>query len=316
MLKKVFAYILREDGSKKQILAFSHKDHPEVPLQVPGGTLEEGEKPIDGLKREVREESGITDLRHIKKLGEADIYNPEADEEYHAYFFRCTSSLGEDTWDHIVTGDGEDRGLVFSYRWVAPQEALLVHDYYFHVFMRPRYLPDLFTEDSLLGLSNNKISLMPHTGLWTKEYKIEEKRLEGKVADCEIQHVGSTFVPWVPAKPVIDIAVSVKEPEEQIENIEGCGYSYKGEMEVEGRYYFVKGPPENRTHHIHMFKKGNQRYKDHILFRNHLVSNKDTAEEYGRLKLRLWRCYRGQRKKYTEAKSDFIERVLRKIKDS
>ncbi len=315
MLKKVFAYILREVTSKKQILAFSHKDHPDVPLQVPGGTLEEGEDPLDGLKREVWEESGITDLQEVKKLGEADIYNPEADEEYHAYFYRCATSLEKDGWDHEVTGKGEDRGLRFSYQWLDPQEALLIHDYYFHVFMRPRYLPDLFTDESLLGLSNQKISLVPHTGSWKKEFKKEEKRLENKETYLEIQHVGSTFVPWLPAKPVIDIAVSAEHPEEEIGNIERCGYRYKGEMGVEGRYYFVKGPPENRTHHIHMFKKGSQRYQDHILFRNHLVSNRDTAEEYGRLKLRLWRQFRGQRKKYTEAKSDFIERVLSNIKN-
>ncbi len=310
MVEKVFAYILRNKGEQKQLLAFAHKGFPDVPLQVPGGTLEEGEDPVEGLKREVKEESGLTDLDDIKVLGEADIASAVNNEEFHAYFFRCDVNIDSDTWDHVVKGDGEDHGLTFSYRWLDPQEALLVYDYYFHVFMRPRYLADFFNDKNLLGLANDRISLMPHTGLWIREFKKEKISLQKKTNETEIQHVGSTFVPWLPAKPIVDIAVKAKDPERQIKNIENCGYEYMGEKGVEGRYYLVKGTPDNRTHHIHMFEKGDQRYEDHLLFRDHLVKNRDIAEEYGRLKLRLWRDDKIGRKEYTKEKSDFIERTL------
>ncbi len=310
MVEKVFAYILRENRQDKQLLAFEHKDFQDVPLQVPGGTLKEGEDPVEGLKREVWEESGLTDFHNIKKLGEADIASAVNDEEFHAYFFRCDIDLNCETWDHVVKGDGEDEGLTFSYRWLDPQESLLVYDYYFHIFLRPRYLPDLFKEKSLLGLANDKISLMPHTGLWKREFLREKESLRKETNETEIQHVGSTFVPWLPAKPIVDIAVKAEEPKDQIKNIENCGYEYMGEKGVKGRYYFVKGTSDNRTHHIHMFEEGSQIFEDHILFRNYLINNRTIAEEYGKLKLQLWRNYRTNRKKYTDEKSDFIERTL------
>ena len=314
MVEKVFAYILRENRQDKQLLAFEHKNFPDVPIQVPGGTLKEGEDPVEGLKREVWEESGLTDLNDIKKLGEADVESAVNGEKFHAYFFRCGVNVKCDKWDHVVKGDGEDEGLTFSYRWLDPQEALLVYDYYFHIFMRPRYLPDLFTEQSLLGLANDKISLMPHTGLWKREFLKEKDLLQKETDEVEIQHVGSTFVPWVPAKPIVDMAVKTEDPKDQIKNIENCGYQYRGEKGVKGRYYFVKGTSENRTHHIHMFEKGNQRYEDHLLFRNYLINNRDTAVEYGKLKLQLWRDHKKNRKKYTDEKSDFIEKTIKEAR--
>ncbi len=314
MVEKVFAYVIREKGSKKQLLAFDHKDFQEGALQVPGGTLKKGEDPVEGLKREVWEESGLTDLENIEKLGEADLASAVDGEEFHAHFFRCDTALGCDSWDHKVKGDGEDSGLCFSYRWLDPQECLLVYDYYFHVFMRPRYLPDLFKEEHLLGLSNDKISLMPHTVLWKRGYVKEKKILERGTGVTEIQHVGSTSIPWIPGKPIIDIAVSAKDTEEEIKDIENCDYEYKGEKGIKGRYYFVRGSPENRTHHVHMFEEGSQRYEDHILLRDHLINNRETAEEYGKLKLQLWRKYRERREKYTEEVSDFIEKTLQEVK--
>ncbi len=305
MIQKVLAYILNTD----RLLAYTHKNFQEVPLLVPGGTIKKGEDPLSALKREVWEESGLTDLFEIEKLGEADIYNDKK-EDYHGHFYRCRTEHDLTGWEHEVKGDGEDSGMTFCFEWLEPQEALLVHDYYFHYYMRPEYLPTFFTESSLIGLSNEKISLMPQTELWKKEFSKEKNKLKRRLDDAEIEHVGSTAIPWVPAKPIIDIAISVEDPKKAVEKVEECGYEYMGEKGVEDRYYFVKGTDENRTHHIHLFEDGHQKYKDHILFRNHLIDNRDLAERYGKLKLQLWRKYRGERRKYTEAKSDFIKSIL------
>lgn len=313
MIQKVLAYILNTDDKADRLLAYSHKNFPEVPLLVPGGTIQKGEAPLEALKREVREESGLTDLYDIEKLGEADIYNDEK-EDYHGHFFRCRTDHELTEWEYKVQGDGEDRGLIFCYEWLQAQEALLVHDYYFHVYMRAEYLPTLFSEDSLLGLSNKNISLMPHTELWKECFENEKNELERRIAGLEIEHVGSTAIPWIPAKPIIDIVMSVGKPERVIEDIEDCGYEYMVEKGVKGRFYFVKGQEENRTHHIHLFEKDNQRYQDHLLFRDYLTENRDLAERYGKLKLELWRKNRGERRKYTEEKSDFITHILDKAR--
>lgn len=307
------AYILNSNENEERLLAYSHKNFPEVPLLVPGGTIKKGEEPLKALKREVSEESGLTDLYDIEKLGEADIYNDEK-EDYHGHFFRCRTDHELTEWEHEVEGDGEDKWLIFCYEWLSPQKALLVHDYYFHVYMRPEYMAILFTEDSLLGLSNKKISLMPHTELWKENFEKEKNELERRIADVEIEHVGSTAIHWVPAKPIIDIAMSVEKPERLIDDIEDCGYEYMGEKGVKDRFYFVKGLEENRTHHIHLFEKHNQRYQDHLLFRNYLTENRDLAEKYGKLKLELWRKYGGERRKYTEEKADFITHILDKAR--
>ncbi len=314
MVEKVYAYILKSHENTDTLLAFTHKGYPEVPMQVPGGTLEEGESPYEGMKREVFEESGLTEFYDIEKLGEAFLSDAEGKEEFLGHFFVCRTEIAPEEWEHTVTGDGEDEGLVFQYRWLPPQKVLLVYDYYFHVFMRPEYLPSLFTQESLLGLPNNTISLMPPTPLWQREFINAREELIKVLPDPEIEHIGSTSVPDLPAKPMIDMAISVPDPERHIDVVERCGYQYRGEQGIEGRFYFVKGPPDNRTHHIHMFEKDSPLYREHLLFRDTLREEPSLAREYGKLKLRLWRKLSGNRKVYTESKSEFIEYIIGKTR--
>ncbi len=310
MKDKVYAYVLRSDDCRDRLLAFTHKAFPDVPMLVPGGTLEEGEDPQECMKRKVFEESGLACLYDIEKLGETDLTDAEGMEEFHTHFFVCRSEKFRDTWEHTVTGDGEDQGMVFQYRWLPPQKVLLVYDYYFHIFMRPEYLPTLFTDESLLGLANDTISLMPWTPLWEKEFANARDELLSVLPGADIEHVGSTSVPDLPAKPIIDMAISVNGPELHIESVEGCGYHYMGEKGVSGRFYFVKGPSYRRTHHIHMFEKGNPIYQEHLTFRDTLREYPYLAREYGKLKLRLWRELSSDRKTYTESKSQFIEDII------
>ncbi len=310
MMEKVYAYILRSQESSDGLLAFTHKGHPEVPMQVPGGTLEEGESPCHGMKREVFEESGLTELYDIEKLGEAILTDAEGKVEFLGHFFVCRTGHPPKGWEHTVTGDGEDEGLVFQYKWLPPQKVLLVYDHYFHVFMRPEYLPSLFTQESLLGLPNDTVSLMPPTPLWQREFINAREELIKVLPDPEIEHIGSTSVPDLPAKPIIDIAISVPDPKQHIDAVERCGYHYRGEQGIQGRFYFVRGPSDNRTHHIHMFEKDSQLYKEHLLFRDTLRKDPTLAQKYGKLKLNLWRKLSGDRKIYTASKSEFIEKTI------
>src|SRR4030095_6633043 len=135
-----------------------------------------------------------------------------------------------------------------------------------------------------IGLQKGTVKLAPHTELWHQLFAEEEARLvevlgEGVVA---IEHVGSTAICGLSAKPIMDIAAALREPvdaERCVRPLENIGYEYRGEGGIAGRYYFVKGEPR-RTHHLHMFELTSDQWKGHLLFRDYLRSHQDVAEEY------------------------------------
>ena len=318
-IKKVSAYIVRQSKENyDELLVFSHKNHPDVPIQIPGGTVDNGEGLKEALKRKVYEETGLKNFEIIKKVGESTYFKLYLGKEVNRHYFliRVSSDI-ENSWEHEVVGKGEDKDLIFSYQWFHPQEVLLIHNE-FHKFLTPEYIPSLFPDEVMIGLSNNKISLMPDTKLWRelfeKEKSIIEKRI-GRHVD-NIQHIGSTSIPLIPAKPIIDIGIGVKDIKEKsniiIDKLEEIGYEFKGERGIPDRYYFVKGSPENRTHYLHMYEKGHTALRNCYLFRDYLKNNKKFADKYAKLKLNHWRKYKNNREKYTEKKSDFIKEVLEK----
>lgn len=118
MIQKVTAYIIRPAGARAELLIFAHRDYPDVPLQVPAGTVDEGEDLEVAARREIAEEAGLVDLRLIRKLGSRTTYRDDLGdyEERHFFLYEPTAPTPE-TWDHCVTGHGEDTDLIFSYRW-------------------------------------------------------------------------------------------------------------------------------------------------------------------------------------------------------
>ncbi|HEX8236617.1 MAG TPA: NUDIX domain-containing protein [Abditibacteriaceae bacterium] len=119
MVTKVAAYIFRRQPQRNELLVFAHRDHPEVPIQVPGGTVDDGEELVTALLREVEEESGLTALKLVRKLGTCRFYRPEINGEVERHFYLLEAPSGTpDAWQHLVFGTGIDCGLVFSYYWV------------------------------------------------------------------------------------------------------------------------------------------------------------------------------------------------------
>jgi GrpB-like predicted nucleotidyltransferase (UPF0157 family) len=132
--------------------------------------------------------------------------------------------------------------------------------------------------------------------------------MEGVVA---VEHVGSTAVPGLAAKPIIDIIVGVRElaaGERCVQPLEALEYEYRGEAGIPGRLYFRKGQP--RTHHLHMVEHGSEFWERHLLFRDLLRERPAVAREYAALKKELAVQYRTDRLAYTEAKTPFIESAL------
>ncbi|MEO1655287.1 MAG: NUDIX domain-containing protein [Bacteroidota bacterium] len=117
--KKVLAYITRQSKSSTELLIFSHRDYPEAGLQVPGGSLEAGESLEEGLIREVKEESGLSQFKAIQYLGESQYTAIEKEEIHLRHFFQLHfEGNGPDAFTHLVRAGEEDKGLVFQYYWV------------------------------------------------------------------------------------------------------------------------------------------------------------------------------------------------------
>ncbi|PEF46635.1 DNA mismatch repair protein MutT [Bacillus cereus] len=117
--KKVHAYVTREKEGVMQLLVFKHRDIPEAGIQVPGGTVDEGETLEAAILREVQEESGLRHLCIERFLADYIIHVKEKKEYQKRYFFHVTLLTDvKDSWEHIVSAGEEDEGLVFCYEWI------------------------------------------------------------------------------------------------------------------------------------------------------------------------------------------------------
>lgn len=169
----------------------------------------------------------------------------------------------------------------------------------------------------MLGLEKGIVRLIPYTPEWKRYFEQEKNALQEVLGSTilEIQHVGSTAIPGMPAKPIVDIAIAVADFEEArvcIPLIETLGYEYKGEFGIPRRHYFVKGEP--RLFHIHMSEITSTEWQNHILFRDFLCRHPEDAREYAQLKQQLALRYPHDREAYLEGKAAFIEGVLAKCR--
>jgi len=166
----------------------------------------------------------------------------------------------------------------------------------------------------MIGLEKGFVRLVPYTAEWQRIFEDEKALLQSAIGQyvLDIQHVGSTAIPGMAAKPIIDIAIVVTSFEEAkalIQPVEQLGYEYRGEFGIPRRHYFVKGDP--RTHHIHMNEIDSRDWENQVLFRDYLIQHPPSAEEYAALKVKLAQRYPTDREAYLEGKAPFIERVLR-----
>ena len=165
----------------------------------------------------------------------------------------------------------------------------------------------------MIGLEKGIVKLAPYTYAWKQLFEVEKANLQTAVSDyvLDIQHVGSTSIPGMLAKPIIDIAIAVADFEEArvcIPLIEKLGYEYKGEFGIPHRHYFAKGNP--RTFHIHMCEISGMEWQNHLLFRDYLCQHQDVADEYAELKQKLVVKYPQDRTAYLDGKAPFVQRVL------
>ena len=166
----------------------------------------------------------------------------------------------------------------------------------------------------MLGLPKGIVKLEAHSERWQQLFAEEAARIRAAIGEITalIEHVGSTSIVGIAAKPIIDIAVGVEklaDGEKCVAPLENLGYEYRGEHGIVGRFYFVKGEP--RTHHLHLAEAGSDFWRSHLLFRDYLRAHSAVAKEYEKLKLELARKHLSDRDAYLHGKTDFIENVLK-----
>ena len=182
-------------------------------------------------------------------------------------------------------------------------------------FLTRDHIPELFSRGPLLGLNRGEVSLKPYRDEWKYLFNLEKENIEEAIGDYvqDIQHVGSTSIQGMWAKPKLDIAIAVNDFDEAricIAPLVGLGYEFRGENGIPRRHYFGKGEP--RTHQIHMFEKTSTDWKEMIRFRDCLRSNRSLAGEYSRLKRDLANRFPKNRQSYQAGKAGFIEAVIKK----
>jgi GrpB-like predicted nucleotidyltransferase (UPF0157 family) len=164
-----------------------------------------------------------------------------------------------------------------------------------------------------IGLEKGVVRLVPYQDEWRRLFEQEKDALQAVLGGyiLDIQHIGSTAIPGMSAKPIIDIAIAVNDFEEAkgcIPVVVGLGYEYRGEYGIPRRHYFVRGEP--RLFHLHMMEVTSPNWKDLLLFRDYLSGHPEAAGEYTALKKRLAEMYPIEREAYLKGKAEFIQWVL------
>lgn len=178
--------------------------------------------------------------------------------------------------------------------------------------------------DSPIALKNDSIDLVPYHPDWPLFAQQEINKIKSVFpfhSIIDIQHVGSTAIPGLLAKPILDIQIAVASLEEMkliaIPILQKLGYDYWSNNPDPKRMFFVKGMPpygEKRTHHVHITEQDSDHWSNKMLFRDYLRLDPDLAKQYENLKIELAQKHRYDREKYTNLKSDFINKVLRLAK--
>jgi GrpB-like predicted nucleotidyltransferase (UPF0157 family) len=167
-----------------------------------------------------------------------------------------------------------------------------------------------------LGLEKSEVRLAPYNPEWAALGRHECDEVSALLGDLatEVVHVGSTSVPDIEAKPILDIVAAVGD-QVPIDDIvdrlcANADYIYEGDKREDGGLLFVRGHDSFRTAHVHVVGSSSQAWKDYLRFHTLLVHNPEARERYQSEKRRLAHEFPHDRPEYTRAKSAVIEELL------
>ena len=157
--------------------------------------------------------------------------------------------------------------------------------------------------------------VVPHDPRWKMAFDDEAKAIEQAFGNTPVHlhHIGSTAIPGILAKPIIDLLGMVRtlaEADAKAPALEHLGYEVLGAYGIEGRRYFRKTDRSGtRTHHLHIFEEGSQHVERHLAFRDYLMAHPLVAQEYSSLKQRLTLGSKPTWEAYLGGKDPFVRRV-------
>ena len=169
----------------------------------------------------------------------------------------------------------------------------------------------------MLGLLKDTVKLVVHNAEWSNCFEDEKSRIARGIADyiLDIQHFGSTAVPGLDAKPIIDIAIAVQaldDVDKCEHNLNKISYERYPEIIVEGSILFTKGNPT--THHVHFSEQGGANLKKWLFFRDHLRNKAGLIDKYRKLKRDLEKEFEKNREADKRGKGACINEVLKERK--
>lgn len=319
---KVNAYILKVNAvGYDQLLALGLRDQKHLPFELPGATFLEEDSHFDDkwmisfLETCIHDQCGSLTLEMFDKLGEVIQEKPETGQRIfrHSYVVRvASSSTDEQHWDHQS----------YECFWLDSSHILYLHPD-FHSFLTIDYIPSLFRKDDMLGLQQNENLLTPYHPKWKEMFLKEKHHLLIHLSEeaRHIEHIGSTSVPGMIAKPIIDIGIAVQndiQVTKVVERLERYDFISHGDMDDYRGYFFQKyeedeAQDQRVTYRVHVFRRNDQRWLDHLMFREHLIDQPVIANKYAKIKWYVWRKRGHNQDLYDQEKGVFITSVLKHL---
>jgi len=167
-------------------------------------------------------------------------------------------------------------------------------------------------------MTSRTISVLPYQASWPEGFHAEQTVLSAALGNTALalHHIGSTAVPGLAAKPILDLLLEVTDLaalDDQTAALAALGYIAKGENGIAGRRYFYKNSPKHsqqRSHHLHAFVRGAPQIRQHLALRDYLRQNPVAVAAYAALKLALAQQFPNDTQRYQAGKDHFIAQLL------
>ncbi|HET7627295.1 MAG TPA: GrpB family protein [Bacillales bacterium] len=162
-----------------------------------------------------------------------------------------------------------------------------------------------------------KVEVVPYDPSWPEQFREEAEAIRqacAGIVSLRLHHIGSTSVPGLAAKPILDLlgeAESLEGIDAAEERLAALGYEARGENGIPGRRFFQKGG-DARSHHLHLFRCGDANVLRHLAFRDYLCACPEVVRAYGQLKKRLAERFPADIEKYIAGKQEFVKQTERK----